>query len=257
VLHNVGFVLATQIEQVLLEQAKLNRKELLGLLRCLITNVGQVLSQLLNSTLVSDDGVVLVLLVVLLEQSLLATVGTRTNHVAQLLRHFPESAVIVESILNFMDLFSDVGSDVVNFTVLADKVDVGHVSLGRSDSREGEFLVNGGDFLLLRHIDGVVTAALARQLGFFHLLDDDFAVLAEDGLEAGHHRRHLDNLLDKVSDRLLDSVVGGLRHDFRLVLVFVEDGVDAEDGHNLLGVAVHMLLEIDERVLNSVFKRFL
>jgi hypothetical protein len=67
----------------------------------------------------------------------------------------------------------------------------------------------------------------------------------------------LDDLLDEVSDRFLDDIVGWLVDDLPLVRLRIDDCEHSEDRHDFLRVPMDMLLEVNETVLDRILKRLL
>jgi hypothetical protein len=51
--------------------------------------------------------------------------------------------------------------------------------------------------------------------------------------------------------------VRGLIDDFGVTLLFLEDREDAEDGHDLLTVAMNVLLEVNQTILDCVLQGLL
>lgn len=72
-----------------------------------MSDIAQILGQFLDGTLVRKHGVVLVLLEILFEETRLATLSSCAEHISELLRHLPDSAVVVHLLLDPLHLFSD------------------------------------------------------------------------------------------------------------------------------------------------------
>ena len=152
-LHNIGKILTTQIKESLFENTELNRDESFSLLRGLISDITEILSQLLDGTLVGNNRVILILVIILFEETLLATISAGTNNISEFLGHLPEAAVVIKGFLNLLDLFSNVGCDVVHFTVFADVVHVWNIRLTAGHSRESVLLVDCSNAFLVSHVD--------------------------------------------------------------------------------------------------------
>lgn len=101
---------------------------------------------------------------------------------------------------------------------------------------------------------------MSIQLSFLKFLNDLLTILSKDTFESRNDRSNLDDLLDKGADCLLDSVVGWLVGNLRLIPISVEHSKHSEDRHDFLGIAVHVLLEINQTVfdcrLQTLLKHF-
>ena len=64
----------------------------------------------------------------------------------------------------------------------------------------------------------------------------------------------MDNLLDESGDLGLDLSVIGIVDNFPVILLFVENSVNSENGNNFLGITMNMLLKVNETVFGSCFK---
>lgn len=141
-IHNVSHKLRPNIKQFLFKHRELNRDELHCLLSLLISNINQVITQLVDCSLVRTDRVVLISILILLEQTGFATLGPCANNVTQFLRHLPETAVVVEDLLNLLDLLGDIVGYSVDLTRLRNSVDIRSSALISFDWGEEVFLVD-------------------------------------------------------------------------------------------------------------------
>lgn len=141
-IHNVSHKLRPNIKQLLFEHRELNRDKLHCLLSLLISNINQVITQLVDCSLVSTDRVVLISILILLEQTGFATLRPCANNVTQFLRHLPETAVVVEDLLDLLDLLGDIVGYSVDLTRLGNSVDIRSGALISFDWGEEVFLVD-------------------------------------------------------------------------------------------------------------------
>lgn len=91
---------------------------------------------------------------------------------------------------------------------------------------------------------------MSIQLSLLELFNDFLAILTEDAFKSWHNRSNLDDLLDKGTNSLLNSVVGRLVRHLRLISVRVQNSKHAEDRYYFLRVSVDVLLEINQTVLD-------
>ena len=82
-------------------------------------------------------------------------------------------------------------------------------------------------------------------------------ILAENAFNPGNDTGHVKDIFKQLLNVGLELSVIGLMNNFPLILGGVEFGFDGEDRHNLLLVALDMVLEVQKGCPNGALKCFL
>ena len=121
----------------------------------------------------------------MLEKTRLATLSSSTQNVSKLLRHFPNSAVVIHLLLNFFDLLGYEARNRVDFTGLSDSFDVLSFLFVTANWREVVLFVQVNLLLLLRHVLEVnvwprLSDSRTAQFYLFFVINNQLSVSAED-----------------------------------------------------------------------------
>lgn len=236
----------------------------------LITDVINVLTNRLNNNLVLNLWVLVnfitIVSVALLKETLFTTIRPHRHNLFDFRCILPRTTLGLHIVFNVFDDLSDVSGKLVDFARFAHVIYVGGVKFAAAVRSGKLFILAIALFFLLFGQVLVVgisaaystTSRVAHQLELSLpvLIDEHFVVLTEDRLNPRDNRRGVNNESNEFNNGLAEHVVAGIIDDVPFLVTIGGRGVrnnsvDLENRHDLLLVALDVLLQIEERVFDG------
>ena len=157
-----------------------------------MSNVTKIFGEFFDCSLIGKHRIVFILFEVLFKKTSFSALSTSSEYISKLLRHFPNSAIVIHLLFDLFNLFCNEAGNGVDFTRFGNSLDILSFLFMTADWWEVVLFVKINLFLLLRHVLEVYVRSSLANAGAaqFHLLllvNYELSISAEYTFKSGYY----------------------------------------------------------------------